>query len=122
VSFKLDILEMACTHKLQELDDDEYIALLQFGLLLPCITHLQDAGFVQHLYHCTNPVYSKVVRFLAAEVQHLVNSGEATCIVLAGRDLEHHMGKAPISLNQSDGNLCSSAKLSLAFGWMKLNP
>ena len=96
VSFKLDILEMACTHKLQELDDDEYIALLQFGLLLPHIPYLQDAGFVQHLYCCTNPIYSKVVQFIAAEVQCLVNSGEAMCIVLSGRDLEHHIGKAPV--------------------------
>ncbi len=96
VSFKLDMLEMACSHKLQELDDDEYITLLWFGLLLPHITHLQDAGFVQHLYHCSNPIYSKIVWFLAAEVQHLASSGEASCIVLSGRDLEHHMGKVPI--------------------------
>src|SRR5260370_24920919 len=96
VSFKLDVLKMVCICKPQELDDDEYITLLQFGLLLPHITHLQDAGFVQHLYCCTNPIYSKVVQFIAAEVQCLVNSGEAMCIVLSGRDLEHHIGKAPV--------------------------
>src|SRR5260370_34684257 len=61
VSFKHEILKMVCTCKPQELDDDEYIALLRFHLLLLHITHLQDAGFVQHIYHCANPIYSKVV-------------------------------------------------------------
>src|SRR5258708_5341441 len=60
------------------------------------ITRLQDAGFVQHLYHCANPVYSRVIQFLATEVQCLANSGETTCVVLSSTDLEHHMGKTPV--------------------------
>ena len=96
VSFKLNVLKLMCMCKPNELNDDEYVVLLRFGLLLLCITWLQDTGFVQHIYHCTNPIYSKVIRFLAAEAQHLANSGEATCVVLSGRDLQHHMGNAPI--------------------------
>ena len=96
VSFKLDVLKLMCMCKPKELDDDEYVVLLQFGLLLPHITWLQDASFIQYLYHCRNPIYSKVVRFLATEVQRLANSGEATCVVLSGEDLEHHMGKGPV--------------------------
>ncbi len=96
VSFKLNVLKFVCMCKPKELNDDEYVALLQFSLLLPCITWLQDAGFVQHLYCCANPIYSRVVWFLATEVQHLENSGETTCVVLSSMDLEHCMGKTPV--------------------------
>src|SRR5258708_21424188 len=38
VSFKLDILKFVCMCKPKELNDDEYVPLLQFSLLLPFIT------------------------------------------------------------------------------------
>src|SRR5258708_38584113 len=42
VSFKLDALKVVCVHKPKELNDDEYVALLQFSLLLLHVTQLQD--------------------------------------------------------------------------------
>ena len=33
VSFKLNILKLMCMHKPKEFNDDEYVALLRFGLL-----------------------------------------------------------------------------------------
>src|SRR5258708_19348403 len=96
VSFKLDVLKFVCMRKPKELNDDEYVALLRFSLLLPHITRLHAPHFVQHLYCCANPIYSRVIRFLATEVQRLANSGETTCIVLSGMDLEHRMGKTPV--------------------------